>query len=161
MRRIRTILLLATFLIAFSISPARAVPVEGPDGSFYELVSTAVAGPAARAAALAASYQDVPDQLAITSAAVDSLLAGLAPIGWLVGMVSSRRLAAWVRRHGRARQQEPRAPRDGLHSCFKASHHDPSGPGTHPFDAHRNDFSRQLLQGAVGKRPHTAERGKA
>lgn len=86
MRRIRTILLLATFLITFSISPARAVPVEGPDGSFYELVSTAVTWPAARAAALAASYQGVPGQLAITSAAVDSLLAGLAPIGWLVGM---------------------------------------------------------------------------
>ena len=87
MRRIRTILLLATLLIAFSISPARAVPVEGPDGSSSEFVSTAVTWPAARAAALAASYQGVPGHLAIvTSAAGDSLLAGLAPIGWLGGM---------------------------------------------------------------------------
>ena len=65
MRRIWTILLLATLLIAFSISPARAVPVVDPEGSSYELVSTAVTWPAARAAALAASYQGVPGHLAI------------------------------------------------------------------------------------------------
>ena len=40
MRRIRTIVLLETLLIAFAISSAQAVPVQGPDGNFYEFVST-------------------------------------------------------------------------------------------------------------------------
>jgi hypothetical protein len=86
MRRIRIIVFLETLLIAFAISPAEAVPVQGPDGYFYELVPTPGTWPTARAAALASSHQGAPGHLAIvTSAAVDSFLAGLAPIGWLGG----------------------------------------------------------------------------
>ena len=86
MRRIRTIVVLVTLLIAFAISPAQAIPVQGPDGYFYEFVPELVTWPTARAAALASSYQGVPGHLAtVASAAVDSFLATLAPIGWLGG----------------------------------------------------------------------------
>jgi hypothetical protein len=59
MRRIRTIVLLETLLIAFAISSAQAIPVWGPDG--------------------------VPGHLATVASAVDSFLATLTPIGWLGG----------------------------------------------------------------------------
>ncbi|HEY7206272.1 MAG TPA: hypothetical protein VIA61_18340 [Methylomirabilota bacterium] len=43
MRRIRTIVLLETLLIAITMSPAQAVPVPGPHRSFDEVVPTPVA----------------------------------------------------------------------------------------------------------------------
>jgi hypothetical protein len=65
MRRIRIIVLLETLLIALAISPAEAVPVQGLDGYFSELVPTLVTGLAARAE--------------------HAFLAGPAPVGWLGG----------------------------------------------------------------------------
>src|SRR4029450_10166911 len=83
MRRIRTIVVLVTLIIAFAISPAQAIPVQGPDGYFYEFVPELVTWPTARAAALASSYQGVPGHLAtVASAAVGSFLATLGPPGW-------------------------------------------------------------------------------
>src|SRR4026207_764143 len=45
MRRIRIFFLLETLLIALAITPAEAVPVQGPDGYFYEVVPTPVTWP--------------------------------------------------------------------------------------------------------------------
>jgi len=57
MRRIRIFFLLETLLIALAITPAEAVPVQGPDGYFYEVVPTPVTWPTARAAARARAHR--------------------------------------------------------------------------------------------------------
>jgi hypothetical protein len=68
-------------------SPLEAVPVEGPNGHFYEFVSAPLTTwPDARAAALASSYLGQSGYLAtVTSGAENAFLAALSPTGWLGG----------------------------------------------------------------------------
>src|SRR4026207_1939518 len=85
MRRIRIFFLLETLLIALAITPAEAVPVQGPDGYFYEVVPTPVTWPTARAAARGASRLGPPRRPRGghpgRAGRVEACLAGLPPSG--------------------------------------------------------------------------------
>ena len=79
-------LLILLLLWLWSASTIEAVPLEGPNGHFYDFVSGNFTWDAARAAALSQSHLGQPGYLAtVTSAAEEAFIATLAPIGWLGG----------------------------------------------------------------------------